>query len=111
MRFGLELRRHGASTVVRPTGELDIETSPELRECLDRLADQGHVAILVDLRHVTFCDSTGISALVHGYHRCQNVGGSLRIAGETGSVARVLELTGLRRILGQDASDHAAATG
>ena len=31
MPFGLELDRHGTSTVVRLAGELDVETSPELR--------------------------------------------------------------------------------
>jgi anti-sigma B factor antagonist len=99
MPFGLELGRHGNSTVLRLTGELDIETSPEVKDSLDRLVEQGHVTIVADLGGLTFCDSTGISALVHGYHRCQHAGGYLRIQGETGTVARVLELAGLRQIL------------
>ena len=111
MPFGLELGRHGTSTVVRLAGELDVETSPEVRECLDRLVEQRHVTILVDLSRLTFCDSTGISALVLGYHRCQHAGGYLRIKGETGSVARVLDLTGLRRVLGSEVPAHATAAG
>jgi len=111
MPFGLELGRDGTSIVVRLAGELDIETSPELRECLERLDEQRHVSIVVDLGHLTFCDSTGISALVQGYHGCQKAGGYLRIEGETGLVARVLELTGLRGVLRQEGSVRAAADG
>jgi anti-sigma B factor antagonist len=109
MPFDLKLRRHGPYTVVRLTGELDIETSPQVRDCFDRLVEQGHVAIEVDLSGLTYCDSTGLSAFVHGLQRCRAGGGWMRVGGETGPVARILELTGLRGFLHHDGTERAVA--
>jgi len=97
--FDLRVQRRAALTVVRLSGELDLETAPRLRDCVDGLVEQGYLAITVDLGAVTFCDSAGLSALVHGYHACASVGGWLRVTGHTGAVDRVLGLTGLRDYL------------
>jgi anti-sigma B factor antagonist len=105
MPFGLTLSRHGGSSVVALSGELDMENAPEVKECFDRLVEQGHIAIVVDLTGLTFCDSAGISALVHGFNRCRTADGRLRITGESGPVAGVLDLTGVRTFLRHSGPD------
>ncbi|SCG48853.1 anti-anti-sigma factor [Micromonospora echinaurantiaca] len=93
-------------------GELDLSTVGELVAVLDRLAEAGTHRLLVDLSGLTFCDSTGIAAFVRGDNRAAAAGGRLRLTGATGRVARLLQLTGLGDILGDDSdmTDPASQT-
>jgi anti-anti-sigma factor len=59
---GIERRGSGGVTV-RAVGEIDISTVGRLRECLAS-ARQTATTIAVDLRGVTFMDSSGVHALV-----------------------------------------------
>ena len=56
----LGVERHNGTTVVTAAGELDMATAPKLRECL--LTTEGNV--VVDLRAVSFLDSSGIGVLI-----------------------------------------------
>jgi anti-anti-sigma factor len=98
--YNLRFSRESGHITVYVTGELDIETAPALKDVFDRLVEQGDTTIRVNLRWLTFCDSTGISAFVHGYEACRAAGGHLRITGAQGTVARVLDMTGVLPILG-----------
>ena len=103
--FDANVTRNRGMVTVRLTGELDIDPAPGLKDCFDQLVEQGDTTIEVDLRRLTYCDSTGISALIHGYDACRAAGGQLRITGEFGAVARILDLTEVRGLLtGQGAS-------
>ena len=84
-------------------GELDLTTAPRLSDRIDEVVGDGRFRILVDLAVVTFCDSTGMSAFVRGHHRCADGGGWLRLVGARGTVARVLQISGLDTLLGSPA--------
>jgi anti-sigma B factor antagonist len=89
---------HPASdtTVVSLRGQLDIDTSGSLGAVLDDLHTRGVTRIVVDLSDVSFCDSTGLSALVIAYHRAHRAGGHLRLAGPRPFLLRVLTIVGIR---------------
>ena len=99
MPFGVEVQRHEGLTVLRLSGELDVQPAPNLRALFDALVEDRHTRVVVDLRLLTFCDSVGLSALIHGYHACHNAGGSLRVTSDTGLVSRLLHVTGVRQLL------------
>jgi anti-anti-sigma factor len=80
-------------------GELDLETAPALTEQLDDLARNGAALVIVGLADVTFLDSSGLRALVHGARAIEEAGGRLLVDGASGAVARILELTDLLRRL------------
>jgi anti-anti-sigma factor len=84
--------------VLRVAGEVDIQTSPTLAERLQSVLDQGHPSLLVDLREVTFLDSTGLSVLIAGLRRCQDAGGELRLVSPRPNVRKVFEITGLTEV-------------
>ena len=52
---------------------------------------------MVDLTGVTFIDSSALGALVGGARRSAEVSSELMIVCPAGSVARVIEITGLNR--------------
>ncbi|TDB71479.1 STAS domain-containing protein [Micromonospora sp. KC723] len=91
--------RDGGGVCLRLAGELDLSTSGELNETIDRLATQGERHLLLDLSELTFCDSTGIAAFVRGDNRASAAGGWLRLTGASGRVDRVLQVTGLADVL------------
>jgi anti-sigma B factor antagonist len=85
---------HGCVVVVA-AGEIDICTSPGLREALAEAVQRSDRAI-IDLTRVGFLDSTGMAVMVEGF-RNEQLGqdGALCLVGPTGVVARALDVTGL----------------
>lgn len=99
MPFSVQVRDQSRLTVVGLSGDLDVEPAADLRMLFDVLVEERRVDVLVDLRLLTFCDSVGLSALIHGYHACHTAGGSFRVTGDTGLVSRLLHVTGVRSLL------------
>ncbi len=98
--FSLQFSRHNGHVVVAVDGELDSYTGPLLQ---DRLADliesQGNLSVVVDLSSMTFVDSSGLTALVAAHRWLQSRGGELILSRPTKSTMKVLEITGLNRVL------------
>lgn len=111
MAFSVSCTQHADFVRVYLAGELDIVTVPELHAALDRLLDEGHQRLLVDLTELTFCDSSGLAAFVRGDDRADSGGGWLRLTGATGRVDRVLRISGLADLLryDQEHDQHAPA--
>ena len=61
--FDIDVSDDGALFVVAPSGELDLATVPSVREALARCSATHH-ALVLDLREVTFMDSTGVRLLI-----------------------------------------------
>jgi anti-anti-sigma factor len=79
-------------------GELDMISSPEVVARLEELKQQG-VAVRLDLTGLTFMDSTGVRALYTAVKTAQDESTALQIVPPQGEPWRVLEITGLHRIL------------
>jgi anti-anti-sigma factor len=83
---------------LRVGGELDLATRTTLREELRRAEASDAKRIELDLRHLTFIDSTGIAVLIEAHKRSAN-GRRLRVSFVGGQVREVLEMTGLTKVL------------
>jgi anti-anti-sigma factor len=78
-------------------GELDLGTAPQFR---DRLADAERDSkfVIVDLRSVTFIDSSGVGELLGAHQRARRQGRRLVVLrGEGTPVAEVLRISALDR--------------
>jgi anti-sigma B factor antagonist len=89
----------GDAHIVTVEGELDIATVPGLRDELTRIADEGGREIVVDLLAVPFVDSAALGLLVETSKRMKARGGVLRIVCDDRRIARIIEITGLERVL------------
>jgi anti-anti-sigma factor len=76
---------------LRLIGEIDMDTSPVLR----RRLESDPVVTVLDLREVTFIDSTGLNVLINAN---RNRIDRLVLRSPGGAVARVLELSGLETL-------------
>jgi len=80
-------------------GEIDLATSPLLREAL--LNPEARAAtVVLDLREVTFIDSSGLGVIVGQQKRAQEHDERFAVAvGGATAVQRILELSGLAKVL------------
>jgi anti-anti-sigma factor len=92
-----ESRANGV--VVVAAGEIDLATSPQLREALLNPA-AGAATVVLDLREVTFIDSSGLGVIVGQHKRAQERDEQFAVAvGGAAAVQRILELSGLVKVL------------
>ena len=84
--------------VVRVPEEIDITSAGALREALFQAATQGQTTI-VDMTQTQFCDTAGIHALVFAHKQAMANGGQLRLVTPGGNVLRILEITGIARVI------------
>jgi anti-anti-sigma factor len=73
-------------------GELDMETGPRLQDELERAHDAAPAVLVLDLRGVTFFDSTGLQIVLDAEVRCRENGSKLVVRAGDGEPRRVLEL-------------------
>ena len=76
-------------------GELDAHVAPGIRRKLHDLIDQRPQTVVVDLREVTFLDSTILGLLVGGLRRMREQGGDLRLVYPAEPTRRIFAITGL----------------
>src|SRR5690349_14860875 len=62
--FYCERGRDASTAWVRPVGELDLDTAPLLEEALTAARAQGGARLVLDLRRLTFMDSTGLRLVI-----------------------------------------------
>ena len=99
--FDCTIERLDGAVVVTPFGDVDRDTAPQLREALtSAVGEHGAGRVDVELRHVTFMDSSGIGALLAGHRLASSAGGTLRVRNPTPAVRTVLDLTNLWQLLG-----------
>ncbi len=85
--------------MVEVAGELDVTTSPQLGECLQRALDAGTRNVVVDLAGVGFMDSTALGTVVVVFKAVREGGGRLCLAGAHGPVRRLLAVTSVDRAI------------
>jgi anti-sigma B factor antagonist len=89
----------GTQSILEVEGEIDAHTAPQLKGAIAALLDQGGVDLVADLDQVTFMDSTGLGVLVGALKRVREQGGELRIVCSRRAILRILEITGLDKVI------------
>jgi anti-sigma B factor antagonist len=90
--------------VVSVAGECDLLHRDELTAVLQQAVRAG-ATVVVDLAEVQYLDSSGLYALVAARQAARERAGHVYVVNATGTVATVLELTGVMKIL-QPPTDH-----
>ena len=95
--FGVDVQRRDGAAIVRPRGELDLGTVETLHAALDGITNAPK--LVLDLRRLSFIDSTGVHLLVALDQRAQRDGLQLTLIAPPDPVRRVIELCGLDEAL------------
>jgi anti-sigma B factor antagonist len=84
--------------VIALSGEVDVYTSPRLKQEMVDLLNKGTVKLVVDLSDVKYLDSTGLGVLIGGLKRARERDGDLRLVCDNLRILRIFEITGLTKI-------------
>lgn len=94
---------------VRPNGELDLGVADRFRRTLDETIENGRAKNLVfNLARVSFVDSSGLGVLLGRYKRMSKNGGKVFIVSPQPQVRKVLDLSGLLRIMNEYSNENEA---
>jgi anti-sigma B factor antagonist len=107
--FELSVTALGDVRVVTLSGELDIDTMGEVSDAL--ATANGLATTVVDLRELTFIDSSGVSGLMSAARRATEAGAWMCCVPGPPSVQRVFELTGVDTVLDWVDDPASAAAG
>lgn len=94
-----EITDQGGVKVVRLRGPIDVSSAMALRELLGAQIDSPNARVLLDLTDVGLIDSSGIGILVTAHRRADGQGARFALAGASGTVARVFEMTRTNKLL------------
>ena len=109
-RFDVTVAVRNGLAAVRVEGEVDMTTAPMLLDAILCAAiGHGPCNVAVDLRNVSFMDSTGIHVLAIAHRRLVPEGCHLVVCSPSGLVRRILEITGLDDVLDVRVRGMAAA--
>ena len=91
--FDLHVELRGSTAILRASGELDILGAERLEACIGDLAGDSPDTVVIDLRNVSFMDSTGLRSLIRARARGTEGDWSLKLVRGPDRVHRVIELT------------------
>jgi anti-sigma B factor antagonist len=82
------------------SGELDIATAPGVLRLLNGAVDaaaEQHRRLIIDLSDVSFCDASGLTALIRTHNRARELRTPVFLAGARPHVRKLLRITRLDR--------------
>ena len=91
---------HGDTFVVDLNGEIDVYTSPKVKDAIGDLIDKGHYNLVINLEKVRYIDSTGLGVLIGGLKRVREHGGTVNLVCTNPQIKKIFDITGLVKIFG-----------
>ena len=93
--LGVDVSSTGYGAIVTIAGELDLATAPRVRAALESELLERAEAVVVDLKEVTFMDSSGLAALLNFERDMGMRSRRLAIACPEGAARLLLDVTGV----------------
>ncbi|WHY86143.1 anti-sigma factor antagonist [Neobacillus novalis] len=109
MNITINKHQNDEGILVLVGGEIDAFTAPKLREEILPLAEGENKSIIVNLKDVSYLDSTGLGVFVGLFKQLKQNDGELRLIELSDRLVRLFEITGLSNIM--DISAHSEGGG
>ena len=84
--------------IISISGDIDLESSPQLRDFLKPKAAQKVPRLLLDFSGVNYIDSSGLATLIEYFQAVQSFNGKLALASLSPRVKNVFEIVRLEQI-------------
>lgn len=95
--MNLSTREENGIVIFELEGEVDLETSPKLRQALLQHVNAGK-SVCVGMQDVAYIDSSGIASLVEAYQTSRRNSSGFALACISDSAVRVLQLARLDKV-------------
>jgi anti-anti-sigma factor len=103
--FAIRAERRDGVARITAIGELDLRTVPLLERALEAVDQLEPPRIVLDLRELSFVDSTGVHAVLRAHIRATENGSVLVVVNSSESVRKVFELTRTEHVFEAAVSD------
>lgn len=98
--MNLEKKIERLTLILRLDGELDMSTANMLRQTIDGEIDKrGIRTVILNLQNVQFVDSSGLGVILGRYKKLLPLGGKLKITNVPPHIYKIMELSGLPKII------------
>ncbi|RKY42098.1 MAG: anti-sigma factor antagonist [Candidatus Makaraimicrobium thalassicum] len=106
----MEIKREESNGIVifRVAGDIDLNTSPELKKFFDQVIKENKKKILIDLKDVSYVDSSGLATLVEILKNLRVYGGRLKLTSLSAKVRGLFEITRLDKLFDISAGEEDA---
>jgi anti-sigma B factor antagonist len=84
--------------VIAPLGELDLHSSPVVKEQLESIIEAQRPKVVVDLSGVSYVDSSGLAVFIEAMQRVAGYGGSFVICGLQDNVKHIFSIARLDQV-------------
>ena len=98
MALTLDQLEQGDCFVIKAQGEIDLYTSPQLREQILKGGAKSGATLAVDLGGVAYMDSSGVATLVEGLKAANKGNSAFVLLSPSHAVMKVLQLSRLDSI-------------
>ncbi|HOW22921.1 MAG TPA: STAS domain-containing protein [Sedimentibacter sp.] len=98
MSLEIESMLQGKDIVIRPIGEVDIYTSPELKNSVLSLIEDKKTDIVIDGESLDYIDSTGLGVLMCIYKKLQEKNLNFKIVNLKPNIYKLFDITGLNKV-------------
>jgi len=95
--------------VIAPHGELDLHSSPVVKEQLETIIGAKRPKVVIDLSSVSYIDSSGLAVFIEAMQRVMGYGGTFAICGLQENVRHIFSIARLDQVF-RIFPDQAAAT-
>lgn len=99
LNFGLETETEGNSVLVTIRGDLDIQVAEHVADELSRVESTNPDVLVLDLRRLSFMDSSGMAIVAAARARAQAAGRRFAIVAPPAGVMRAFEVSGLAELV------------
>ncbi len=97
-RMQIQLENKEGIVVFSVKGEIDLHSSPQLRQHLMEQITKGIKKILIDFSKTKYIDSSGLATLIEGLQKINANNGQLKLFGLTKSILDVFEVARLQDV-------------
>ena len=98
MSLDIQVEKSDLATVISVRGEVDLYSSPALRQEIKRQLKKKPEVLVVELSRVEYMDSSGVATLVEGLKNLTKKGGRLKLAGLTQPVVQIFKFAHLDKV-------------
>jgi anti-sigma B factor antagonist len=79
-------------------GELDINTSPQIKKSFDKLISKKTPKVVINFKGLSYVDSSGLATLVEILKNMRIYGGRMRLTNLSAKIRGLFEITKLERL-------------
>lgn len=94
----IEIERTDERLSICPKGDVNLQSSPMLRQTIKSALAEGQEPVDIVLAEVEYMDSSGVATLVEALQQCRQHGRSLRLVNPTARVHSIFQIAKLDSI-------------